>query len=1001
MNQKKLLTYAFLLVAFLFAMPTFAQVTDVKPADNEIWWGYYHDTDELLGLGSGEAERYDCAISTLGSSEDLTGRTIRAVRFVVQGVSTMRDVKLWLSLDLPNDATEADICCIDIPTADLKNGKPTEVLLPTPYTITGEGVCVGFSLTQTYIGTTEQAFPLLSTTHPDDVVGSLYMKSSKNFPNWSDFRGLEYGRLAIQLLIDGDYKKNAVTVEDFGDGITLSNDSVQVPVRMTNVGTRGITDFDYTISTNGIQEFTRHVALDEPFLGYDCPLTTMVTLIADPNYGRQNKTITITRVNGEPNEADSRYTQSKGTLITLESSAPHRTVYEEFTGTWSGGCPRGITGRELLQKACGDDAIWISVHSGTEVMAIDAYQNVFNRIGLTPSGFVNRVLRADPYYGSQMPRSGFGLDKDVARDQKAVAEASIEISQPQMDKTGHIQLSTDVRFNYSRNDAPYAIGYVLLCDGLKGDGSDWAQANSFPTWKNMGFYDTSDANLNYWASQPASLTNIEYNNVAIAAYGIDNGLKGSIKAPITMGEVQTYPFEIELGFNELAQNLYRLSVVALLFNTETGEIVNAAKQPVNVSEEFVGTSATITDFGKVLGIAGQNVNIPVVVENYGKQDITDIDFSVQLDGSAATVSHVKLDRVLAFGNKRTINVPMQAPTSAKDHGVTITVSNVNDSENEAMGRKTGTGTLRVLTSAPLHKTYVEEYTGTWCGFCPRGTLGLRLLEERHAGKFVCTAVHRNDPMEISDYSSVLANISGYPSSTINRSFSVDPYMGNSAKGFGLGLLVEEESAKLTEAAITLDVPTYDRESQNLVATATAHFHYNADSAPYAIGFILRADGLKGNSKEWLQHNYYYSYQGSTMYQDDADLQTIIQKGEWMNDPFNHVPIAAEGILTGIPRSIDAPISASEPQSFTHIFDLSSNPLVQDYDQLSIVALLFNTETGEIVNCEEAHAKDIVGISNIETLSNNNSVLYDLQGRRISRSMQSKGIYIMGGRKVLR
>ena len=999
MKLKKLL-FAVLFLSVWAWMSPWQTVAQVTPADNEIWWGHYLDTDELLGLGSGEAERYDCAIHTGRNNALLSGHRIRAVRFTVQGVSTLQDVKVWLCLGLPDDASNADVV-IDVPKEALREGKPTEVLLPTPYTVSTTGVYVGYSMTQTYIGTTPQAFPVLSTTHEDDLEGAIYMKSSRNFPDWTDFRGLGYGRMAIQVLVDGDFKTDAVSAIDFGDAITLTNDSVSVPVRLTNYGTHGISSFDYTISTEGSTEFTRHVELGETFMGYGCTTTTPVTLIADPVIGRKPKAVTITKVNGVENGIGGNSAVANGTLITLESSAPHRTVYEEFTATWSGGSPRGVTGRKLLQEKHADDAIWISVHSGIEPMAIKEYQSVFNRIGLTPSGLVNRTLRADPYYGSQMPRDGFGLDKDVVADQKTVAEAAIELSEPQMDKAGHIRFSTEVKFNYDRDDAPYAIGYVLLCDGLKGSASEWAQTNSYPSWKGTTFFDQTDKNLSYWASQPASITGMEYDNVAIAAYGIEKGISGSVKAPIHMGEVQTYPYEMELGFNTLAQNLYRLSVVALLFNTETGEIVNAARQAVNVSEEFVGTSATIADFGKVLGVAGQQVDVPIVVENYGKQDITSLQLDVQLNGASYATPDVTLTSPLPFGNKRTINVPLTMPSAVNDYAAEITIVKVNGSDNESLGFKAGKGMLRALSEAPFHKVYVEEYTGTWCGFCPRGTLGLRLAEERHPGKFVCTAVHRSDPMEIEGFTPYLsANISGYPSCTINRLYEIDPYMGKRSSGFGLGEVIEEEHAKLTEASVSMDVPTYDLESQTVAVTARANFCFNADKAPYALGFILRADGLRGTTSTWFQHNYYASYQGTTAYQNDADLQTIIQQGEYLRDPFNHVPIAGEGIIEGISRSILAPIRHDQPQEYTCVLQLSGNSLVQDWDKLSVVALLFNTETGEVVNCEEAHVKNVVGISAPSAVNAQPTMLFDLQGRRLNVVPQY-GVYIKDGRKVMK
>lgn len=42
-----------------------------------------------------------------------------------------------------------------------------------------------------------------------------------------------------------------------------------------------------------------------------------------------------------------------------------------------------------------------------------------------------------------------------------------------------INVITDVQFFYSSNNAPYALAYVLLADGLQGSESNWWQTNYY------------------------------------------------------------------------------------------------------------------------------------------------------------------------------------------------------------------------------------------------------------------------------------------------------------------------------------------------------------------------------------------------------------------------------------------------------------------------------------------------------------------------------------------
>ncbi|WP_298418283.1 Omp28-related outer membrane protein [uncultured Kordia sp.] len=64
---------------------------------------------------------------------------------------------------------------------------------------------------------------------------------------------------------------------------------------------------------------------------------------------------------------------------------------------------------------------------------------------------------------------------------------------------------------------------------------------------------------------------------------------------------------------------------------------------------------------------------------------------------------------------------------------------------------------------------IEDYTGTWCGWCPRVAYAIELVEAQSDRVFV-NAVHSGDPMANS-YGATLDNIyvtSGYPTAVLNR-----------------------------------------------------------------------------------------------------------------------------------------------------------------------------------------------------------------------------------------
>lgn len=95
---------------------------------------------------------------------------------------------------------------------------------------------------------------------------------------------------------------------------------------------------------------------------------------------------------------------------------------------------------------------------------------------------------------------------------------------------------------------------------------------------------------------------------------------------------------------------------------------------------------------------------------------------------------------------------------------------------EAKYHKTNTATLEIEVIANTSSTtfaqhaLIEDYTGTWCGWCPRVLKALEKLEAK-TKNVVVVAVHSGDGMANKELSSKLIDIfgiSGFPSAIINR-----------------------------------------------------------------------------------------------------------------------------------------------------------------------------------------------------------------------------------------
>ncbi len=266
---------------------------------------------------------------------------------------------------------------------------------------------------------------------------------------------------------------------------------------------------------------------------------------------------------------------------------PRTSVIEEFTGTWCGNCPRGIVGLKNLAREFGDRCIAIAVHSSTSTSGTGEpmYNSAYHDNGIVPTGIpkciIDRVTTTHPYEGTT-GGVHYGLNKDFSAALDVPAEAKIELTaQWENSRRNYIVCNATTTFGLNSETAPYAVIFVILEDGLHGEGKEWAQVNYYA---NENPRQLPDADMDEFYSAPYNITGMTYNHVAIASLGVKNGVAGSIKAPIVKGEAQTYAGRVVMNGNKIMQNPYNLTAVAMLVNTETGAIVNANKAHVDSFE---------------------------------------------------------------------------------------------------------------------------------------------------------------------------------------------------------------------------------------------------------------------------------------------------------------------------------------------------------------------------------------------------------------------------------
>ncbi len=317
------------------------------------------------------------------------------------------------------------------------------------------------------------------------------------------------------------------------------------------------------------------------------------------------------------------------------------------------------------------------------------------------------------------------------------------------------------------------------------------------------------------------------------------------------------------------------------------------------------------------------------------------------------------------------------------------------------------------------RAVVEEFTGTWCGNCPRGIVALQRLAQDFGDRVICIAVHQGseEPMEIATYPELVPGTGGVPACMVNRGPKLDPYSGSGTKGYyhyGIDADVEAALNEPAEAGIELTAQWNDANLWDVRFTTTTTFGIDSNDAPYRLAFVLLEDGLKGEGKNWVQKNYFSiaaGYDDSKNYVDDDMKYWREAPYEVKGVEYNHVAVQSLGIKNGINGSISSPIVKDKPQTYSGLVTTLNNKVIQDKSSLSAVAMLMDTRTGKIVNAVKTAVLpyDTNGIETFkdERLKMKDSPVYDLQGRRVHSSKfnaQSsklpKGIYILNGKKYV-
>ena len=271
----------------------------------------------------------------------------------------------------------------------------------------------------------------------------------------------------------------------------------------------------------------------------------------------------------------------------------------------------------------------------------------------------------------------------------------------------------------------------------------------------------------------------------------------------------------------------------------------------------------LPDYSIQLTAAGLSVQLPnspysLYVEAVGSsaKEIKNLDVEVTADGKSE-MQHITLPEALETGiNKSTtFLLTGTSPAQVGRYDVDITVKKVNGQDyTESAQIK---GLLKNLSRMVQRNTVIEEFTGTGCGWCTRGWVGMEYMKEKYPDNFIGIAFHKynsSDPMYYANYPKL--GLTGAPGCMIDRKAKADPFYGFGQDEYGIEDAFLEMNSQPAE--VEAKVSALWNENQTAV-DITSDVEFLIETNPVSLVYVLTADSLTGASASWKQSNFYTQY----------------------------------------------------------------------------------------------------------------------------------------------
>lgn len=475
------------------------------------------------------------------------------------------------------------------------------------------------------------------------------------------------------------------------------------------------------------------------------------------------------------------------------------------------------------------------------------------------------------------------------------------------------------------------------------------------------------------------------------------------KCPRSNGFTNYYPFAIgnESAINEYCDN-------AALVNGDGDEwahIGSPVAMVVGVEGENLPTWVATAGYQFPFVVKpGEKADVIMQFFNLGGTRVTSVSTESKVDGADLVAE----DHNVSVSPGTIGQVSFETAVLDKEgiYNVEAQITKANDMAVEPV---TVDGYVKSIDKGTKRRILVEEWTGTWCGWCPIGIWGMDEMNKNYPDDFVGIAIHGDDDMEDYEYITSLARrgyASNFPGALVDRMAQVQPSPDN------LKLAVELLGGNRGFGDISIEAKYVDEKETMLQIDGSAKITYDPAevnpllaSSKYRVAFVITENKVPG-----VQNNNFaggrngkcggWENKRSSVSWEYSDVARKI-------DTFDGI----EGLLPDV-------MEKDKEYTFSHNIKLPS--AVKVGSNIDIVAILINGTTGYVENAVKiagplraASIDDIAadGASSVKVIGGNGVVeiagdcvsaeIYGINGVRVASVSEAQSVPVAAGLYIVR